>query len=108
MVTGEISAWRQLERAMARLDAEQRRLAQSVAGFRDNLTTLRTGIDRLESTVGQYQDRLETVQSQAGTLGAKSRKLAKTMDGYLARHGGAVIAPAPAADTTTERGSRAA
>ena len=93
MTPGE-TAWKQLERAIAKLEAEQLRLRDSVNIYQRTITDLHTTVTAIEHNLGRYQGTLETVRVGTTKLGAKSRKLAAIMDGYLVRHGGAVAAPA--------------
>ena len=103
MAAGENTAWKRLEGAIARLEAEQAKLRRSVGIFQDTLVELQSSVDGLGHNLGQFHDSLGSVRAGAAKLGAKSRKLATTMDGYLARHGEAAnhgeaakaAAPAP-------------
>ena len=96
MATGETTAWKQLAGAITRLEAEQAKLRRSVETFRSTLGDLQTGVDLIGTNLGRFHGSLETVRVGADKLGAKSRKLAATMDGYLVRHGAPVDTSLPA------------
>lgn len=108
MAFAENTAWKQLASAIARLEAEQAGLRCSVATFRSTLGELDATIGELGSNLDRFNGALETVRVGAGKLGAKSRKLAATMDGYLAKHGGPVEAAAPAPQPLRAAWTRAA
>ena len=93
MIPGE-TAWTQLERAIAKLEAEQLRLRNSVNTYQSTIGELHASVTAIEHNLGRYHDTLETVRLGTTKLGAKSRKLAAIMDTYLVRHGGAVATPA--------------
>ena len=94
MIPGE-TAWKQLERAILKLEAEQHRLRTSVITYQGTIADLRTSVTTLEHNLGRYHGTLEAVRIGTTKLGAKSRKLAATMEGYLVRHGGPLETPAP-------------
>ena len=101
MATDEKMAWAQLERAIKRLEAEQRRLRCSVDGFQSTLGELGASIDDLGTNLTRFHDSLANARTGARKLGAQSRKLAATMDGYIVRHG--ETEGAPPADSQPDR-----
>ena len=96
MTTGGNTAWKRLEAAIAALEAERAKLRHSIGAFQGTLGVLDSSVGTLGHTLSHYGEALAAVRAKTDTLGARSRKLAATMDGYLAGHAGSESLRPPA------------